>query len=1387
MDIALKLKRAVATVAAGAIFASSAGAALAQTFNDVSTDAWYYDFVEQLVDDGVIDAADNYNPANNLNRAELVKMAVVAIDGLAGYEAPATPTFEDVPADAWFFDYVEAASQLGIVNGYTDANGNLTGFFGPGDLVNRAAATKVLVNAFSVPTDLSPASVFPDVSAGDWFYEYVTTAYNQSIVDGYANGNFGPADFVTRAQTAKLVVNSQNPVERMAEEEEMEEEMEEEEMEEEETSSSSDGDLEVSLNDNTPASSTLPISANGVALASFDFTADSDDVLITNLVVTRGGVGDAQNWEDLYIYHGANRLTTGRTLNNDTNTATFPLDVLVEAGTTATLTLVGDVASATEADPSSQHYFYVASAADVTSNAQSVAGDFPVAGNTFTMGGASTVVNTVLIEPGTAPSTVTLGETDAEIASIRIEAGSENDVAVHQLALTNGGALSSAKLANLTLLRGTDVVATAEGFMNDIVTFVLDTPYVIEEGQTKTFYVNADIIGGRTTDNIVLYLDEDTDLVAVDQQYGFGAAINNQFTQGQANTVNLEGGDVTVTDNGPAATQLATDSTNNELLNVSVTSGRDLTVRDTQVLVRVQDANGNTPTFTAGNTTTTAAAITLGTNGCAATEYDVDLAAATNFTNGDMFLMGTLYGRVSDTGNGTDFCAASANDLATVASGSTVTEVNPYTYVEDLKIVDLNTGATLAGPLTEADDADLCTAANTPNTICAAANTYAEVFTEDYELTGGETRHLSIQVDLEQELVTGYQVSAAIQWPDTGAGFSAIKDLDANEFVTTSEVIGAGTSALTGDLMIVTENSLAVSVASTPTSNDYVRGDESVPALGISMTAGDAGDINVKRLDVRVYANSAAGVWADAEGDLAADTLVSSVTLYDGNDVVDGPEGIDLTGADSTFTPGTDYYVAQFDDLNMVIPAGATETLTARVSLLKNNTATTYLALDVVPSEMTVEDDDADTVNASGNALNGTTTKSPLVTILPSGTLTASSEGNPDADILVEGSSEQLVGKYKFSAVDEDFNVKTLTIVNDTDGGDFDNAALTSAVSDIILKFPDVNGVTQTASSSLSGSGTAKFAGLDFYAPSGQDVFLEIYADVSDSDGEGASLSGKKFRLGLQNVNNTISTFEAIGQSSSINDNFSDGDEVTNSSQIEEFVVRENVPVFSQNAVSNTKLTSTTMELFDMDVTVDGSGSVNLVRMAFDIAVNNAGGVSALTLQDFVLNRDGSPVDVSDVAITKVSDGSDLSSVGGSTITADDQFIVAYLTSDPVVGSARFELEASVTGVEDSDSVTVELRDGDETVEINSMTSAANANTAQLVNAGATLGLFATGTTYQDTLTTAGALPANVVWSDTSAEPHVFSTAAAASSADFTNGYLLDVNELDPVTLSEDN
>ena len=1387
MDIALKLKRAVAVLATGVVFASTAGVAIAQTFNDVPTDAWYYDYVEQLVTDGVIDAKDNYRPADALNRAELTKIAITAIDGLAGYTAPATPTFDDVPADAWFFDYVEAAVQLGIVNGYSDASGNLTGKFGPSDTVNRAAATKILVNAFSVPTDLDPASTFPDVKSTDWFYDYVTTAYNQSIVDGYDNGYFGPADPITRAQVAKLVVKSQSPVERT-------------------TGTptepgtpgtpTSDGDLEVSLNDNTPASSTLPLNANGVALASFDFTADQDAVYVSNLVVTRGGVGKADDWDNVYLYNGANRLTTGRTVNSDTNTATFPLKLTVDAGTTTTVTLVGDV-SAT-AGASNQHYFYVASAANVTSNAKSVAGDFPVAGNTFTMGGATTSVNSITVSPGTAPAKVTIGQQDAEIASIKVVAGATNDVAVHQLAITNGGTLASSKITNLRLLRGTDEVATTDGFVDDVATFVLDTPYLIPKGQTKTFYVHGDINGGRTSDNVILYLDENTDLIAIDQQYGFGAKVVNNFGQGLANTVTLQGGDVTVVDNGPAATQIARNSTNVELSNFSVTTARDLTVRDTWIQLDIKNTTGAGPTLPATGTGTVVAGTTA--------SFTMLAAQAVGFTVGDMIQMtatsGTVYALVATNTVGAPNHTITTTLAAGDAVSGTVTEVDPYDYVKNLKLVDLDSGSTLAGPSTDG---------NSGATIVAGPpSSFKKVYTEDYEFTGGETRHLSIQVDVDKNMASGYQIAAEVRYSDGVSASSYIKDLAANEFVATDSIIGAGLTALKGDYMITAENSLNASAASTPSSKEYVKGDSAVPALGISLKAGDAGDVTVKRLSVRVYGNDstvgvapagwpvAAGTnpWNTITGNTAANTLVSSVTLYDGNDVVAGPKSISLVdAAPAGFTSGVDYYRAQFDDINMVIKAGASKTLVAKLNLLNTATATMYLAVDVNPSaDIIAEDSDANTITPAGVAINGAAAHSPLLTIQPAGALTASSQNNPDKAILVTGASAQLVSKYKFTALKEDFNVKKLTIVNDMTGDFGDAAALSSAIGKVTIKYPDVNGVVKSVDSSLSGTGTATFAGLDFYIPAGKDAFLEVYANVNTKAMATESVSGKELRLGLQNTGNDITTFEAIGQSSSTNLNFTGAPtaSVLNSASVNGFVVRTTVPTFA-NVSASTSLQNGERTLQSFSVTADSQGPVSLARLVFNIAKSGQAG-TVINLGAFKFYRGSTLVTTANIYSAAVGDVdyNTVATLGAGINTS--QVIVTFNQEETVgAGSSQtYSLKANVIGAASKDSVDTGLAIGDEAVAVTGLlVNNGNVNTGRVYTAGANNALItAAATDFRAVATVAR----NIIWSDNSADSHTYPTVAAnpgggtvttgTGSYDWTNGYLLKITNLNSQTLS---
>jgi len=1357
------LKRVLATATTAALLVSNVGVAFAQTFKDVPTDAWYFDYVEQLVNDGVIEAGNTFNPAGTVNRAEMAKLVVTAVDGMADYEAPATPTFDDVPKSAPNFDYIEAAVQLGILAGYTDSKGNLTGKFGPGDNLNRDAAAKIIVNAFSIPTTLEPASIFSDVKEGAWYYDYVVSAYNQSVLNGYKDaagnmtGKFGPADKLNRAQVAKLIVDAQNPVERVAPAGEGEGVTP--------PPAGAKGALEVSLNDMTAASSTLPQNASSVKLASFDFTAADSDVTVSSLVLTRGGVGKAGDWDALYLYEGAARLTTGRTVNNDTNTVTFSTAFTVDAGTTKTLTLVGDVVLAPGA--SNQHYFYISDAAAVTTGAKSVAGDFPVAGNTFTMGGNATVVNTVTVTTGSAISQPTIGQLNAEVASFKLKAGSTNDISVHSIALTQNGSLASSKLKNLKLLRGTDEVATAAGFVSERATFVLTTPYIIPKGQTKSFYVHADVDGGRTTDSVQLYLDENTDLTVIDQQYGYGAVVSNLCNAANPNGLKpanapcvgvaataLKGGTLTISDNGPSAKQIAQNTTNVQLLNYSVTAGRDLTVKNMDLTIDLSTAGtaGTRP-----NVGLTAAAlgadtvdVTPGTTSFACFVTAAAAGDVAGFAVNDMISMptanGTVYAIITGLAGGA--CAGTGTVLATnntaataLTAGGAITEINPYSLIKNVKVVDLDSGSTLQGPMTKASDGTVSG---------AATSNYMKTMPEDYELVGGEARHLSVQADIDQTMAAGYKLFASISY--NGAGY--VKDMAANENVAAADIVGG---VLAGKKMSTAANSLAVTRASTPTSNTFVKGDDKVSSLGMAFTAGDAGEILIKKLNVRVYGNVAAATpWANAAGDTAANTLVSSVTLYDGNDVVDGPRTLTLvdTGAAGFVANTGDYYKVLFDNLSLKVAKGSTKTLTAKVKLLNSQAVTSYLALDMLPSaDITAEDADANTITATdpaGVGLNAAAAHLPLMTILTSGSLSVSSEGNPDAKNLVAGSTMQLVSKYRFATLNEAFNVNKLTVINDTDGGVFGNIAPgdTNAVSQIALKYTDMNGVSQTKTGSLSG-GSATLSDMGFFVPAGGESFVEIYANINDKVAVGESISGKTFRLGVRDTGNTVSTFEAVGASSSTTLNATGvGADVvpfTNPASVNGFVVRKSVPTFTKASGLSTSLVAAEMDLFGLTVTADALGAVSFGRLSFTVT-NGAGG----NLGQFKLYRGSSPWSEGLLTATKAFIYRDVIGAGaGADAAANAAIMAGGATADIIASfiqpetvgagsSTTYYLKATRDTVAGgSESIQTKLAIDDENVPVVGITGVGcsgagtafngNANTGRIVDSLAACGLFGGG------------------------------------------------------------
>ncbi|MBU0727366.1 S-layer homology domain-containing protein [Patescibacteria group bacterium] len=518
-----RIKTALIPLAVFILLIVNSGIVTAQTFDDVTENTWYFAYVEELVEDEIVEISDEYRPDDALTRAELANMVIEAIDGLSEFEMPAIPTFSDVPVGSQYYDYIEASVQLGIVAGYTDESGNLTGMFGPDDTVNRATATKILINAFNIPIDTEIESIFPDVTENSWYHDYVVNAYDQSIIDGYEDGYFGPADPVTRAQIAKLIVNAQNPVERI----------EDAEVEVEEMIVTEGSGLIVSLGEVQAPPLTVPL-ASTAPLINLDLTATDSDVQISEITLTRSGVGNATDWSGVYMYEGDFKITSEYSIDQSSNKVTLPINVFIEAGNTTNVSAYGD--TDIYAVPSNQHYFYLSSADDVASDTENVTGDFPLSGNMINIG--NQYANTVTIAPGSTLSRPGRDQ-NSEIASFKLTAGSSSDVSLDAIILTQGGSFNSDQMTDCSLLRDSVVISTAQGFYGDQLIFALETPYIIPNSQTKSFSVKCYVDGGRTTDTIQLYLDEIYDLISTDLDFGFSAAPINGYDQSTAPSVNL--------------------------------------------------------------------------------------------------------------------------------------------------------------------------------------------------------------------------------------------------------------------------------------------------------------------------------------------------------------------------------------------------------------------------------------------------------------------------------------------------------------------------------------------------------------------------------------------------------------------------------------------------------------------------------------------------------------------------------------------------------------------------------------------------------------------------------------------------------------------------------
>ncbi|MEW6189282.1 MAG: S-layer homology domain-containing protein, partial [Actinomycetota bacterium] len=189
----------VATVDMGAYEYSEFTPPAEPTFPDVPSDFWAYYEIEFMASQGIISGyADGlFRPADPVTRSQFTKMLVNSLEfplntKYKGY-------FTDVPPEHWGWQYIETAYEAGIVQGYGD------GRFGPEHLASRAHLATMLVRGLGIATNIQYQGYFPDVPPNHWAWDYIETARDWGIVQGYGDGLFRPEEWVRRDQTAVMI------------------------------------------------------------------------------------------------------------------------------------------------------------------------------------------------------------------------------------------------------------------------------------------------------------------------------------------------------------------------------------------------------------------------------------------------------------------------------------------------------------------------------------------------------------------------------------------------------------------------------------------------------------------------------------------------------------------------------------------------------------------------------------------------------------------------------------------------------------------------------------------------------------------------------------------------------------------------------------------------------------------------------------------------------------------------------------------------------------------------------------------------------------------------------------------------------------------------------
>lgn len=577
-----KLLAGSVAVATGLATMVGAGFGNASMLNDPELQS----AVDWMYENGLTryDNVNDFNPMGNLLREQAAKFfGAYAVSNLCMVpDADMDCDFDDLSdGDASLRSSVVAACQLGLVKGSK-------GMYYPTQTLTKAAALTILDRAISAAADVDAASedmtpwwkghqeAMYDLGITKetdvWAVDRPLTRYEAGLMIYRARYDAECADDIDFTDILDDILNVDDTLD-------------------DTTDDTTDdvvynGDLSVKLSSSTPAGAVVAGKSN-VAVATFDVTAKGDSTL-KSLTLERLGLGNDESVDSVTLYVDGVAVSRSKGFNSDDEaTVSLKPSLTIRNGETVSVTVVAEIGCArVEAGCtySANNQEFAIALIEVNDDPISM-----ITANLFEVGAVNAAKIEITVDE--IDDQVQIGDDEVELVRFDARNGSDYDITITQITLedTEGNMADDAE--NFVLEFDGDVVARVAQVDGDFITFVLDTPAVVQEGNTEEFKVFADIIAG-IDDDIKLVLNEEHYVMGYDSKYGAGLWVIPDTTYTDSDVVSITAGDVTIEERHLSYDKFRQDEDDIVLaeFDLTVRAGEDVVLEDIAFGVSIDDS-----------------------------------------------------------------------------------------------------------------------------------------------------------------------------------------------------------------------------------------------------------------------------------------------------------------------------------------------------------------------------------------------------------------------------------------------------------------------------------------------------------------------------------------------------------------------------------------------------------------------------------------------------------------------------------------------------------------------------------------------------------------------------------------------------------------------------